>query len=223
MARSDARHLFHGHLKTETMQVNLERQYEIAAGEDAAWQVLRDIRLLAACMPGAEITEQIDATHYNGTVKVKVGPASAAFGGEIEILALDEADRTIRFNGKGADKGGSSASMDLTASIHPGAGANQCVLLGKADVIVNGKFAQFGGRMMTSVSDMVLGQFAHNFSLKAAEAFAQSEQPAIQAQTAVAAPPPVSAAAKPHTELNAFSILWGLIRNFFSGLSRSRK
>ena len=70
------------------MQVKLEKQYAVAASPNAAWQVLRDIRQLAACMPGAEITGQIDDTHYKGNVKVKVGPASAAFGGEIEILAL---------------------------------------------------------------------------------------------------------------------------------------
>lgn len=199
------------------MQVTLEKQYEIAASAEAAWQVLSDIKLLASCMPGAEITEQLDDTHYKGHVKVKVGPAVAAFGGEIEVLAFDEAGKSVRLMGKGADKSGSTASMDLTASIRPGDSAGQCLLLGNSDVIVNGKFAQFGGRMMTSVSDMMLAQFADNFSLKAGELYTQTHpEAAAAAQTGASKP-------QAHTELNALSILWGLIKGFFSGLFGSKK
>lgn len=201
------------------MQVKLEKQYPITASPDAAWQVLRDVKLLASCMPGAAITEQVDDTHYKGQVKVKVGPATAAFAGEIEVLSFDEATKSIRLMGKGADKAGSSASMDLTASVLPGESAGQCILLGNSDVIVNGKFAQFGGRMMTSVSDMILGQFADNFSLKAGEAYAQANPAAASAATGEAG----AGKAKAHTELNAFSILWGLIKGFFSDLFGSKK
>ncbi|OIQ98525.1 carbon monoxide dehydrogenase subunit G (CoxG) [mine drainage metagenome] len=201
------------------MQVKLEKQYTIATSPEAAWLVLRDVRVLASCMPGAEITEQVDSTHYKGHVKVKVGPAVAAFGGEIEILAFDEVIKSVRMMGKGADKGGSSASMDLTASIRPSSTAGQCLLLGSSDVIVNGKFAQFGGRMMTSVSDMILGQFADNFAVKASEFYAQTNPDLAHAAGANTAPKK----SKAQTELNAFSILWGLIKGFFSGLVGSKK
>ena len=199
------------------MQVQLEKKYPIAASAEAAWRVLSDIKLLAGCMPGAEITEQLDDTHYKGHVRVKVGPATAAFGGEIEMLAVNQADKSVRLMGKGADKSGSSASMDLNASILPGEHPGVCILLGNADVIVNGKFAQFGGRMMMSVSDMILGQFADNFSLKAGEFYAQTNPHAVaSAQTG-------GSKTKAHGELNAFGILWGLIKGFFSGLFGSKR
>ena len=57
------------------MEVKLDKRYPVAASVDQAWAVLRDIRAVAACMPGAQITEQIDETHFKGTVKSKVGPA----------------------------------------------------------------------------------------------------------------------------------------------------
>ena len=205
------------------MQVKLEKQYPIAANADAAWHVLRDIRQLAACMPGAEITEQNDATHYKGNVRVKVGPASAAFGGEIEILDFDEANRSIHFKGKGADKGGSSASMDLAASVRPGDHPGQCLLLGTSEVTVNGKFAQFGGRMMTSVSDMILQQFAANFAIKAAAVSAPATAAAPATAQAAATAAPAASAPKMHTELNAGALLWGLIKNFFAHLFGVRK
>jgi uncharacterized protein len=103
------------------MEVKLDKRYPLAVDTARAWRMLRDVKAVAGCMPGAAITEQLDATHYKGNVKVKVGPANAAFAGDIEVLALDEAAMTLQLLGKGADRGGSSASMDLTATVEPGA------------------------------------------------------------------------------------------------------
>jgi hypothetical protein len=74
----------------------------------------------------------------------------------------------MRLFGKGADRGGSSASMDLSAAVEPGDAPQTSVLAGEAAVVVNGRFAQFGGRLMGQVSDMLLAQFAENFRAAAA-------------------------------------------------------
>ena len=195
------------------MQVTLDKTFPIAAGPDACWQILSDIPNMASCMPGAEITEKIDEQNYKGTVKVKVGPATAAFGGDIQVLEIDPAMRAIKMLGKGADKSGSTASMELTATL-VAAEDGTTILAGKSDVIVNGKFAQFGGRMMTSVSDMLLAQFASNFAIKA-QALAPTTGQSAAATNDTAAQ---AAAAAPVTELNAFKILWMLVTNFFKGI-----
>jgi len=195
------------------MQVTLDKTYPIKAPLDACWGVLSDITELATCMPGATITEKLDDSHYKGSVKVKVGPATAAFAGDIEVISIDPAVRTLVMMGKGADKGGSSASMHLTATLQAGPdGATE--LLGKADVIVNGKFAQFGGRMMTSVSDMILAQFAGNFEIKAVAATPSGPATATSTEeTKAAAEGPATQAV---TELNGLAIVWMLIKDFFA-------
>ena len=205
------------------MEVVIEKKYPVSAGIPAAWAVLSDMHALATCMPGAQITEDIDATHFKGSVRVKVGPAVAAFAGTIEILALDAATQTLKMLGKGADKGGSSASMELTASLLPGENGH-CVLAGHAAVIVNGKFAQFGGRMMNSVSDMILAQFAEVFSQKAqamqasAPAADAGAAPSAAAASPSAAAPSAPAAPVVATEFNALGLVWSLIKQFFAGL-----
>jgi carbon monoxide dehydrogenase subunit G len=196
------------------MEVKLEKRYPLEVDEARAWAVLRDVPTTAGCMPGATITEQVDATRYKGTVKVKVGPANAAFAGDIEVQGLDDAARRLQLMAKGADRGGSSASMNLTATIEPGEQPGHSVLFGDAAVIVNGKFAQFGGRMMVQVSDMLLAQFADNFRAAAAAlpvveqggaaaaaapaADADTgQQPVAEAAEAVAAPAAQAAPAMP--------------------------
>jgi carbon monoxide dehydrogenase subunit G len=168
------------------MEVKLDKRYPVAASPAQAWAVLRDVNAVAGCMPGASITDQLDATHYKGAVKVKIGPATAAFAGDIELLALDEATRHMQLLGKGADKSGSTASMNLSARVEPGDTPEQAVLVGEAAVIVNGKFAQFGGRMLVQVSDMILAQFAGNFSLAAAAVPVLAEAPAAAVAAAAA-------------------------------------
>jgi carbon monoxide dehydrogenase subunit G len=210
------------------MEVKLDKRYELAVGVDQAWAVLADIHAVARCMPGAQITEQLDATHYKGTVKSKVGPAVMQFGGDIEVLGLDAAARSMQMLGKGADKSGSSASMNLAAHLEPGAAAGTAVLCGVATIVVSGKLAQFGSRLLVPVSDAMLAQFADNFRAAAAAVpvpAAVVKMSTIEAAgTALSAPPAAAppAAPAPVKELNALALMWTVFKGWLAGLFGKR-
>jgi uncharacterized protein len=203
------------------MEVKLDKRYPLDVDPARAWVILSDIKAVTACMPGADLSDQLSPTSYKGGVKVKVGPAVAQFGGQVDVLELDAAARKMVLRGKGADKGGSSASMDLIATIetNPDDPAH-CVLHGDSAVIVNGKFAQFGGRLMVQVSDMILTQFVENFR-QAAHAL---PAPAGMAQEAVATENNPADAIKSPTppkvasEINGLAIFWALIKNWWMSL-----
>ena len=205
------------------MEVKLDKQYPLDVDAARAWALLSDLKATAACMPGAEITEQLSETSYKGGVKVKVGPAVAQFGGTVDVLEKSDAERKVVMLGKGADKGGSSASMDLTATIVPDpANPAHCILNGSAAVIVNGKFAQFGGRMMVQVSEMILGQFVENFRQTAlAMPGGAAAAPAAAGAAPVDAP---AAAVKPQVagEINGLAIFWALVKGWFTGIFGKR-
>ena len=208
------------------MEVILDKRYPVQASPEQAWAVLADIHALARCMPGAQITEQIDATHYKGTVRSKVGPAVMQFAGDIEVLALDAQTRAMQMLGKGADKSGSSASMKLSAHLEPGADAASEVLVGQATVTVSGKLAQFGSRLLVPVSDAMLAQFADNFRTAAAAVVVA--EPALKGPDAAALEPagadaaPAAAATlpvpAPVKELNALALLWAVVKGWWAGL-----
>jgi carbon monoxide dehydrogenase subunit G len=189
------------------VKVEIDKTYAVAAPAAQAWALLQDIESVAACMPGAEITERVDDTHFKGLVKVKVGPASAAFKGDIEVQGSDAGKRELTLLGKGSDtKGSSSASMLLTATIDD-AGDGASELHGLAEVTVNGKMASFGGRMMDSIADRILQQFADNFSDRALAMGAGSEAEAAAARVDE----------KP-AELDGLALLWQVIAGFFKRL-----
>jgi uncharacterized protein len=206
------------------MEVKIDKRYPLDVDPARAWQVLRDVKAVAGFMPGASITEQVDDTHYKGNVKVKVGPANAAFAGDIEVLALDEAAMRLQLLGKGADRGGSSASMNLTATVEPGESPGTSVLAGQAAVTVSGKFAQFGSRLMVPVSEMLLVQFVDNFRAAAggpSSARASADASADDVASQVAAPKSEPAVARVQ-EINALAMLWGLVKGWFAGLIGKR-
>jgi len=187
------------------MEAKLEKRYPLQVDAERAWTVLRDIKTVAGCMPGAALTEQIDDDHYRGTVKVSLGPVMATFGGNLQVVARDEAARRLQLQGKGADRSGSSAAMDMSAVIEPGEAPDACVLHGTSTVTVSGKFAQFGGRMINQVSDMILGQFVDNFRAAAAAL------PGSDTATVAAAP-------RTAGEIHGLAILWAIVRSWFARL-----
>ena len=222
------------------MKVQIEKKFELPAGADVAWAFLQDVEAVTSCMPGAKIVERVDEAHYKGTVSVKVGPASMSFKGTVEVSGIDAATRTLRLVGKGTDSTGSSgAAMDLLARIDE-VDARNSTLVGDSTVSMSGRAATFGGRMMNSVADQVLKQFADNFTARVAEieaarapaasvASAAESNDASAGAPAGAAPAPSMprAAAPPRpaqaTELNGLALMWAVLKDWLSGLFGGKK
>lgn len=219
------------------MNVSLEKTFALPGAPERAWALLQNIESVAACMPGAKIVEKLDEQHYKGTVSVKFGPATMSFRGEIEVRDVNQSESSLRLIGKGTDSTGSSgASMDLTARIEPADGGN-CNLIGQSEVSVSGKAAAFGGRMMNAVADQVLKQFASNFAAQLQNMPDGPDSGAAQAAPAVVSADAASAdqanapgsgaasvaGAAPASELNALSLVWGMMRDWFRSLFAPKK
>ena len=198
------------------MKVQLDKTFPLSSSPEVAWAFLQNVEAVAGCMPGADLTERVDENHYKGTVAVKLGPAKMSFRGEVEVQDVDAATSSLRLIGKGTDTTGSSgASMNLVARIDAVEGG-LCELVGSSEVSMSGKAAAFGGRMMNSVADKILLQFADNF---AAEVAALQGQGAAPEGAVDGAPGAAEAApASPAEELNALALGWAVFRDWLRGL-----
>jgi carbon monoxide dehydrogenase subunit G len=201
------------------MKITIDKSLDLPLSPALAWDMLNDIEGIAACLPGAKITERLDETHYKGTVSVKLGPATVSFKGNIEIAAADPVARTLHIIGTGSDTGGSSgASLDLHAKVEATDGGGSR-LSGVSEVSVTGKVAAFGARLMNSVSEVLLQKFFANLGARAdALQAAQPAEPAAAAlleelTVAPSAPAPLS-----ETKLNAFALVWAVIKDFIANL-----
>jgi hypothetical protein len=208
------------------MNIQIDKTYAMPCTADVAWGFLQDLEGVAGCMPGAKITERLDAGRYKGTVTVRLGPATMAFRGEVELHDVDPGARSLRLLGKGTDSTGSSgATMNLTARIEADA-AGQCNLVGAAEVSMSGKAVAFGGRMMNAVAEQLLKQFADNFAARVSALQAQPEASSDGAASGLGAVAGATAAAPgaapAASELNGLALMWTLFKEWLRGLLRKK-
>ena len=200
------------------MKVQLDKTFPMSSPPEIAWEFLQNVEAVAGCMPGAKLTERVDENRHKGTVTVKLGPATMSFRGEVEVQDIDPATRSLCLLGKGTDSTGSSGvSMNLLARIDAVDGGT-CALVGLSEVSMSGKAAAFGGRMMNSVADKILLQFADNFAAEVAALQDPGAAAALGDDEATVVAPPRRA-----TELNALALGWAVFKDWLRGLFAKKK
>lgn len=186
------------------MSLTINETFRVDAHPDRVWQFLKNPAEVVTCLPGAELTETIDAQTYGGKVKVKVGPITAAYAGKAILTQVDDAARRMQIVGEGKESGGSgSARMTMTGVVTPLPDGGSQVSV-DAVVDVAGRVMQFGRGLIESVNKQLFRQFAEAVQAKlATPAAAQATEAAPAADTASppstrqAAAPPVAAPSAP--------------------------
>ena len=72
------------------MKAKIDKKFEVEQDINTVWKFISDPHKVVTCVPGAQITEQIDDKNYIGTVSLKVGPVKTSYKGEVNIARLDE-------------------------------------------------------------------------------------------------------------------------------------
>jgi len=148
------------------MKVTIDKTFQVGASLENAWTLLSDPTKVVGCVPGARITETVDAQNYKGTVSLKVGPVVTNFKGNILIETLDVETRNMVLKGDGMDvKGKGSASMTMHGQLETISDGGTEVSI-SMEVSVIGRLAQFGSRLMEDVSNRMFDQFVICFQQK---------------------------------------------------------
>src|SRR6185436_18117016 len=108
-----------------------------------AWVVLLDIRRVAACIPGAELTEVVDEQTYKGRVTVRIGPVALVLAGQARLEEIDHAQHRARLRTHGADsKGRGGADSVIEFRLEPAENGTKVAI--HSDVRLSGSIAQYG-------------------------------------------------------------------------------
>jgi carbon monoxide dehydrogenase subunit G len=200
------------------MAVRIEKTFQVQEPIDKVWALLSDPRNVAGCVPGAQITEAVDHRTFKGSVSVKVGPSVTNYKGEVRFERLDAAAHEMELVGKGQDvKGRGSASMKMTGRLRslPDGGTEVATV---AEVNVIGILAQFGGRVINDVSDIMFGEFTKRFQQQLHQS-AEPAAPPVPAETAgahsSAAPEPAAPVHTAPEPVNAPEIFLKALRAAF--------
>jgi len=126
---------------------------------DAVWKFFDDIPQVAACIPGADLTNKLGEDHYGGDVIISAGPVKLEFAGVAKVTSRDNAKKIIIIDASGADrKGRGEAQALLTAALSPIATGTRVNI--SLELTISGAAAQFGRGLIADVTAVLVNQTA---------------------------------------------------------------
>ena len=139
----------------------IENTFIVAAPPTDLWAYLLDVEKIAPCMPGAELTETVDDTHWKGKLNMKFGPVSMSFAGEVHMADRDDVAKRVVLSAKGMEqKGKGAANAKVTSWLEPGATDAETTVKMTADIALTGAAAQLSRGLLPEISKKLTQQFA---------------------------------------------------------------
>lgn len=167
--------------------MEIRQSFQVAASPDAVWAFMLNPENVVACMPGATLTEVVDATRFRGAVKVRVGAVTAQYQGTITYLESNRITGTVRMLAEGNERGGGTVRGTIVTTIAPATGGGATDVNCHASVDLTGRIVQVGRGMIEGVSAQIIRMYVENVRglLERPAAAAPGAGPAPEA-----APPP---------------------------------
>ncbi len=136
-------------------------RYAIPASPDAVWAALNDPEVLKACVPGCQALTKSDATHFDATATLKIGPVKATFKAAIALTEMDPPHRCVL---KGEGQGGVAGFARGEAEVVLTPEGDGTVLVYTAKAAVGGKLAQIGQRLIDGAARQIADDFFSRFA-----------------------------------------------------------
>jgi len=191
--------------------MQFDNTFEVPLPPEQAWPLLMDIRGIAPCMPGAQLTDVVDDKTYKGNIAVRLGPVALTFAGTVVFEEIDNTNHTARVRAQGSDaKGRGAAQAAATFRLEPVAAGSKVLV--HTDLTLSGAVAQYGRGvgMIQATAAAIMNQFANNLKKQIAA------KPAGAAGETESAELP--AAAKPISATSlAGQVVWNSIKDKFGG------
>jgi carbon monoxide dehydrogenase subunit G len=202
--------------------MQLENSFVINAPPDRVFAYLLDPHNVVGCLPGAELTEEVDPVTFKGKVKIKVGPITVAYSGTARMVDRNDAQRTATLDAEGRETTGPGSGRGKAAmSVTPEGDGSRVKII--TEFTLTGRVAQFGRGVIEDVSKRMVRDVAECIQANLEPAQAEVAGPASE----TGAPPPPASAARATTTarpVNAasllFSVLWDRIRRLFGSQPR---
>jgi carbon monoxide dehydrogenase subunit G len=166
--------------------MEFENTFLVQAPVETVWDLLLDVERIAPCMPGAKVLEQTGDDAYKVAVKVRLGPMTMNYTGDVEILDKDAASHqaTMRAKAKEA-RGQGTAQASIRMALREQDGGTSASIV--TEMQMSGKAAAMGQGVIKDVAASLTDTFAQN--LAAMVEAAQQPAPPV-APPAAAAPGP---------------------------------
>ena len=169
--------------------MRFENTFEVDAPVDTVWDTVLDVEKVAPTVPGAKVLEQTADNAYKVGIKVKLGPMTMQYKGDVEVVSADAGSHRAAMKVRAKEaRGQGTADADVTMTLTGDENHTSGTIT--TEVKVSGKAASMGRGVMQDVAGRMVGTFADNLAamLTAGEAPPEETEPEEPANET--APPP---------------------------------
>src|SRR5205085_9428394 len=137
--------------------------FEVQAPVGQVWDLLMDVERIAPCMPGAQVLEQTGEDAYKVAVKVRLGPMSMLYTGDVEIVSRDEEAHEASMQAKAKEsRGQGTASAQIRMALREQNGGTAASIV--TEMQMSGKAAAMGQGVIKDVAGSLTDTFARNLA-----------------------------------------------------------
>lgn len=138
--------------------MELQHTFTIPVPPDEAFEILRDIRRIAPCLPGATV-DDVDGDAFTGKIRMRIGPMQVTYRGDAAYADVDPDARRATLVARGKEaRGTGTAHVTVRAELHDRGAETEVAL--RTEVTVTGRPSQLGGGVLADSSDRLITRFA---------------------------------------------------------------
>lgn len=173
--------------------MQLDSTFSVVAPIDTVWDALMDFERVAGCVPGVQLQNKLSDDSYQGALKVKLGPVTMEYKGQMTVIERDAVAHRAVFQGRAQEsRGQGTADGTATLQLAEVDGTTRGTV--SAEFSLSGKAAAMGKGVINSVTQQMMALFAQNLQTMVGE---PASPPAPVTAAGASPVPPVSTPAPP--------------------------
>src|SRR3954467_6800082 len=146
---------------TRRFAVEFENAFTVKAPVADVYDALLDVERVAPAMPGAKVLEKVSDDAYKVAIKVKLGPVTMTYRGDVTVVERDPEKHAAVLDVKAKEaRGQGSANAKVSMALEQADGATRGTM--NTSVQLSGKAAAMSRGVIDDVSKRPLDQVAQN-------------------------------------------------------------
>jgi carbon monoxide dehydrogenase subunit G len=143
--------------------MDFDNTFAVDAPIDEVWRTMLDVERVAPCVPGARVVARTGDDAFKVAIKVKLGPVSMTYTGDVEIAEADETQHRAVMRAKAREsRGQGTADATVEMSLREEDGGTAGTI--HSNVAISGKAAAMGQGVIGDVSARMIDTFATNLA-----------------------------------------------------------
>src|SRR5439155_26270528 len=130
---------------------------------ERVWEAVLDIERVAPTVPGAEVLEKTGENAYKVAIKVRVGPMSMTYRGEVQITERDESAHRAVMKARAKEARGQGTADAHVAMTLSGENRRTSATV-VTEAALAGRVATMGQGVLQDVSGRLVDTFAKNLA-----------------------------------------------------------